>query len=181
MGHRYIRNKNKKMPKTRVIRKKRGGANKLIEGLKYALPFPLNMIASKMAGGAKKRTTKRSRKVRGRGFLGNLLTDIGGGLGQGTHDLFGKLFGGAKKRARRPRRKIGGLDFGPDSVLGKLKKVAQDSQVLSKGLNEFGYNNLAAGANALGFGRKRVARRKRGGMSMSIMPSVYRGMSGLTL
>jgi hypothetical protein len=93
-------------------------------------------------------------------FLSGALTGLGTGLGRGTNSLLSGLFGGAKKR---PMRKRGGAaegeTMGPQSLVGRLNKIAKDSQIVSKGLKEFGFGGLGSAAASLGYGK----RRKRGG------------------
>lgn len=114
-----------------------------------------------------RKAKRKSRRV-GRGFgdfLGSSLAGIGGGIGQGVHDLFGNLFGG--KRVRRRRRGAGVGD-----VLAKLNKVAKESQVISKALNEFEAPQFAQTiASSLGYGRKTTKKRMKGGMVL--MPRAY--------
>ncbi len=66
---------------------------------------------------------------------------MGTGLGRGTNSLLSGLFGGAKKRPRM--RRMGGAaegeTMGPQSLVGRLNKIAKDSQIVSKGLKEFGF------------------------------------------
>ena len=57
------------------------------------------------------------RRKRGRG-IGDLLKDVGGGLGGGINRLFGGLFGGRRKRVHR--RKGRGLPFAVKAALGPI-------------------------------------------------------------
>lgn len=98
-------------------------------------------------------------------FLSGALTGLGTGLGRGTNSLLSGLFGGSKKRPMRASqgRKRGGAmegeTMGPQSLVGRLNKIAKDSQIVSKGLKEFGFGGLGNAAASLGYGK----RRKRGG------------------
>jgi hypothetical protein len=113
------------------------------------------MSSARKHGGARKRGG-------GLGdFLANSLVGLGSGLGRGSNALLSGLFGGSK---RRPRR--GGASQpedmpvqAPTSLVGKLNKIAKDSQVLSKGLKEFGFGGLSNAASTLGYGR----RKRKGG------------------
>lgn len=96
-------------------------------------------------------------------FLANSLIGLGSGLGKGSNALLSGLFGGSKRRTRRKggatMEEGAAVPQAPTSLVGRLNKIAKDSQVLSKGLREFGFTGLSNAASTLGYGK----RRKRGG------------------
>lgn len=153
------------MPRTRIHRKKgKGILSEILGGVGDALR------AGTKAVGLGKRKRRRTKHRMGKGNILDLLKGITG---------LGKRRPSGKRMAprRRTKHRGAGLDLN-SGFLGKLNKIARESQVLSKGLNEFGYDNLAAGANALGYGRRR---RRRGGMAHSIMPTHNYHLGGSNL
>lgn len=102
------------------------------------------------------------KRRRGKGFgdfIGDSIGGIGTGIGKGVHNLFTNLFTGSGRRRRR-----GGADATEatpaPSAFSRIHKVAKDSQILSRALNEFG-NPYGVGeiATKLGYGRRRHHRR----------------------
>lgn len=144
------------MPR-KVVRRRRAVP---ILGLENMLvPMPRNVYSLKpKAGLGRKKRRQRGNGGGVGGFLGDVLGGLGGGVGGGVRNLFSKLFGGRRK----PRKQKG---RGVNEVLGKLNKIAKDTQIVSKALDEFGAPGIAKTvAGALGYGRRR--RTMRGGMSM---------------
>lgn len=62
---------------------------------------------------------------------------------------------------RKATRKGQGVLDSVKKAASAVNKFAKDNKLISKALNAGGYNNLARGAAALGYGRKR--KKKRGG------------------
>lgn len=124
---------------------------------------------------------KRRRIVRKRGagfgdFISGTLGGLGSGLGSGVKNIFSGLFGGGKRRRVRRRYRGGAetMPSEPTSLLGKINKVAKDSQVISKALKQFNLP-FADSAALLGYGRKRRVRRRRVGGSMTTVSRGGRG------
>jgi hypothetical protein len=93
-------------------------------------------------------------------FLAGTLQGLGTGVGRGANNLLAGLFGGSKRRPRRGGAEAEPMPVqAPTSLVGKLNKIAKDSQVLSKGLKEFGFGGLSNAASTLGYGR----RKRKGG------------------
>jgi len=142
------------------------------------------------------RRKRRVRKMKGAG-IGDTIQDILGGLGRGTgtglgggvHNLFGGLFGGRKRRMRGRGEEGEAVSKVAEkaaaavvekakedlSFLQKVNKVAKDSQVISRSLNEFGAPSWASGvASSLGYGRRR--RRMKGAGIGSTIGDVLGGL-----
>ena len=94
------------------------------------------------------------RKKVGKGILSDLL----GGIGKFGKTGFASIGLGKRRVARR--RKVGG-----NGVLSKLNELAKETQIVSKGLSKFGLNPLGLKdiASTLGYGKRRVARRRKVG------------------
>lgn len=87
-------------------------------------------------------------------FVSGSLGGLGTGVGSGLRNLISSFFGGGKKR-----RRGGAAAADTPSLLSRINKVAKDSGIVSKALNEFG-NPMGLGSMAgrLGYGRRRGRR-----------------------
>lgn len=96
-----------------------------------------------------RRGTGRRRRGAGLGdFLANTLGGLGTGVGKGSYNLLSGLFGGSRKRRR------GGAE--DESLFKRINRVAKDSGIISKSLNEFGNPwGLGTAASQLGYGKRR--------------------------
>ena len=131
-------------------------------------------LLSGLFGGKKTATRKRVVRRRG-GNIFDVLKTVANGLGGTVNAGVSGLFGG--KNRKRVVRRRGGEDTGiltvPDpipkprrGVFGKVNDLLKDSQIISKALDTFGSNNsIASGigtaAATLGYGRKKIVRRRK--------------------
>ena len=99
---------------------------------------------------------RKHRKGKGFGdFLGSTIAGIGEGLGKGVYNMASGLFGGGRRRRRRGGAEQKEEEETP-STLARLRKIAKDSKIISRTLNEFGNPyGIGAAVDTLGYGRRR--------------------------
>lgn len=117
-----------------------------------------------LIGLKRKKVVRRKKPMKGKGF-GSFLSDLGSGLGSGTFNLAKGLIG-LKRRSKRGRGEgdavanMAVAETKSPGILSKVNNVLRKSQILSKGLKEFGYDTVGDIASKVGY-RKRKS--KRGG------------------
>lgn len=145
----------------KVVRRRRGrGIADIIggigRGVGSGLGGGLNSLVSGLFGGARKKVARRRRV--GRSALGDVLAYASKAVNGGRRrrrggERFDEAGNELPSNAKEYVPSGGGE--APKTLIGKLNKTLRDSGVISKGLKNFGWDTLATGANAIGYGRRR--------------------------
>ena len=136
-------------------------SNKIISRVANAIPHPYAKAIGTAAGavglGRRRRSTRRR----------------GGARMYTPTVVLRKSVGGRRKRTVR-RRRGGSMS----SFLSKAHKFVKSHRLASKGLRHFGFNTLARGAHALGYGKRKRRRTVRGGSIGSFLTKAHKFVKG---